>query len=79
MKNNIFPTYVGFLNTFCIVPAYAVDEFVFFWYYYAAGTTAREIHVCCILCIMKRVIGQVLNALPLLLGATLHRKVELGL
>lgn len=34
---------------------------------------------CYILCIMKRVIGQVLNALPLLLDATLHRKVELGL
>ena len=43
MKNDTFPTYVGFLNPSCIVPAYAGDkEFVFFWHYYAPGTAAGE-------------------------------------
>lgn len=43
MQNDTFPTYVGFSNTYNIVPVYAGDkEFVFFWHYYTPGTAAGE-------------------------------------
>lgn len=46
MRNDTFPTYVGFLSVFCIVPAHAGDkEFIFFWCCLTPGTATGERHI----------------------------------